>query len=245
MSPFRCVMAILAFMVAADIAHADGLLYKLAKDGTWATYQLDGSGKNVGEFGFNLTAKGTLRIASVGRVTEDGQPCRWIEVQFDVEDKIGNEKVKKSDWWRILIPEKYLVKGQSPLDHVLRAWYRSEADDSSQKMDDPSDGRTPLPIILSGPLADGQRLRAAEIDSKLGTLACEGMQGTLKLTTARGGALPQIHEKWNVETRVHPKSPFGVVAYSWTLNSSRETLAWHMKLLDFGENATSKMPDAK
>jgi hypothetical protein len=238
-------VAILAFMVAADVAQADGLLCKLAKDGTWATYQLDGSGKNVGEFGFNLAAKGTLRIASVGRVTEDQQPCRWIEIQFDAEYAIGNEKVKKSDWWKILIPEKYLVRGQSPLDHVLRAWYRSEADDSSQKTDDPSDGRTPLPIILSGPLADGERLKAAEIDSGLGTLACEGMQGTLNLTTARGGALPPIREKWKIETRVHPKCPFGVVACSWTLNSSLETQVWHLNLRDFGENATSKMPDAK
>ncbi len=244
MSALRGMIVLLLLLAAAGSARADGLLYKLPEDGTWATYELDGSGKNIGEFGADLTMKGRLHIASVGRVMENDQPCRWIEVQFDVENKIGHEQSKKSDWWKLLISEKHLINGQSPLNHTLRAWYRSEADDCSQKIDSPSDGRTPLPIILSGPLENSKRLEAAETESKLGKLTCNGIQGTLTLKSRRG-ALPEIRQKWKLESRLHPDSPFGVVASSWTLDSPRGTLVWHLKLVDFGKNATSKMPDAK
>jgi hypothetical protein len=245
MFALRGIILLLLLVAVAGWVRADGLFYNLPKDGTWATYQIDGSGKNVGEFGFDLIMKGTLRIASVGRVTEDDQPCRWIEVQFDVETKIGHEKHKKSDWWKLLIPEKHLVKGHSLLDHTRRAWYRSEADNASRKMDDPSDGRTSLPIILAGPLEDSKRLGTAKVESKLGKLRCDGMQGMLELKSTRGGALPEVRQKWKLENRVHPDSPFGVVTSSWSLDSSSETLVWHLKLLDFGKDATSKMPEAK
>jgi hypothetical protein len=181
----------------------------------------------------------------VGRVIEKSEPCRWIEVRFDFELANGEGRLRKSDWCKVLIAEKHLVKGQTPLDHVLRAWYRSEADDSSQKMENPGDGRTPLPIILSGPLQDGERLATAEIDSKLGKLACEGVRGTLKLNSSRGDALPDIYQKCELENRMHAASPFGVVTSRWTLHSVNGTLVWHLTLVDIGENAASKMPDAK
>ncbi|MCX7427854.1 MAG: hypothetical protein NTW96_19775 [Planctomycetia bacterium] len=49
MFAFRWITAILLFAVPAGVTQADGLLHRLPKDGTWATYQLDGISKNAGE----------------------------------------------------------------------------------------------------------------------------------------------------------------------------------------------------
>jgi hypothetical protein len=247
---FRRVSALLVLViVSAGTARADGLLYKLPKDCIWARYQIDGLDKNVGQFDLTSKVAGTVYIASVGQTIENDLPCRWIEVRIDLRFavKIKNkmERMSKSDLCKLLIPEKYLAKSQSPLDHVLRAWYRSEADDSSDKMDNPRDGRTALPLILAGPLKHSERLGIANVESKLGKRVCDGERGTIELTSTRGGALPNLRESYKVECRLHPDSPFGVVTSRWTLDSQRETRVWDLRLVDFGDNATSKMPDAK
>ena len=38
-----CIVVVLT--LAGNTVYADGLLYKLPKDGTWATYQIDGNEK--------------------------------------------------------------------------------------------------------------------------------------------------------------------------------------------------------
>ena len=47
-----CIVVVLT--LAGNTVYADGLLYKLPKDGTWATYQIDGNEKGrspiLGEF---------------------------------------------------------------------------------------------------------------------------------------------------------------------------------------------------
>jgi hypothetical protein len=245
MSELRCAVAFLVLLVNVRVALADGLMFNLPEDGTWAKYDVEGSGRNLGELRLSLTMKGTLYLASVGRVTEEKQLCRWIEVRFDVDQTIGREKAKKSDWWKVLIPEKYLAKGDSPLNHVIRAWYRSEVDDSSEKSDFPGNGKTPLPLILSGPLAGRRELPKTTTESKLGSLACKGTEGTLLVKTKRSSALQETHEKWTVVNRLHPASPFGVVASSWTLDAHPETIVWHLKFVDCGKGAKSKMPDTK
>jgi hypothetical protein len=64
MSAFRWITALLLFAVPAGVTQVDGLLHRLPKDGTWATYQPDGISKNAGELGTTATMTGALRIAS-------------------------------------------------------------------------------------------------------------------------------------------------------------------------------------
>ena len=79
MSVRRCVWVLIWVAMSAGVVRADGLLYQLPKDGTWASYDLNVSVQR------ETTMTGILRLASVGQVTEDKTPCRWIEVQIEVQ----------------------------------------------------------------------------------------------------------------------------------------------------------------
>ena len=241
MSRARYLVAFVLLVLSAGLAQADGLLYQLPKDGTWATYQLDGTAQKMGKFGIDATDKGTLRIASVGRVTANKQPCRWIEVQLDVERNIGEQKFKRNEAYKVLIPEQFLAKNQSPLEDVIHAWRQWE-DGKSEQMVNPNNINTPLPLILSKPWENVKHLEKAEVKSKLGSRNCEGVEGTIELRGERR------YEKWELENRLHTDSPFGVVTSRWKLAPRQEgggAMTWNLKLVDFGENAKSKMPDAK
>ena len=90
--------------LTASLARGDGLLYQLPKDGAWVSYEIDLT-TDVGER--QHTEKGSLRMASVGKTTEQGKPCRWIEVVIeasagDLEDRYKVATVK------VLIPEEHL-----------------------------------------------------------------------------------------------------------------------------------------
>lgn len=240
---FQGIMVLFLLAMHVDLVYSDGLVYNLPKDGTWVIYQLDGDSKNTGEFGITGNMTGKLRIASVGLSTHSNEPCRWIEIQFDFTLKTGNEQFRKMDLCKVLIPEKYLSKGQSPLDHVVQAWYRSNEDDSFQKMDNPNDSRTVLPIILAKPLQDCERLEMKKVNSKLGELTCEGVRGSLRIQKYCRGVLPEVYEKCVIENRLHPASPFGVVTSQWTINSGNGSQVWRLTLVDIGKDATRKMKE--
>ena len=242
MSFTRYAAAFLFLALSAGLARADGLFYQLPKDGHWASYDVDVAVQGAAE-GQKMNVKGTLRIASVGEVTEDGQPCRWIEIQLDATATAGENKVEQNALYKVLVPEKFLAKGQTPLEHAVRAWGRlGEAEPKKlEKLNDVN--ASPLPIILSGPWKDVKELEDAEVESKLGKLACKGVEGTLEFKTTKDTGM-----KCKFKNRLHADSPFGVVTSHWTLllpKSNGESMNWTLKLVDVGENAKSKLPDAK
>jgi len=230
--------------LGAGAARADGLLYKLPKDGTWATYQMDVKGKGEREDQGTMTVKGTLRLASVGQTVEDGQECRWIEVTWDIEvQEDGDKAIKEKEVYKVLIPEKFLAKGEAPLEHAVRAWEKREKGEPRKMKDQKSADEGPLPILLAGPLKDAKALPKTEVESKLGKLQCEGVTGTLEFKLAHGEVI-----KCALENRLHPDAPFGVVSARWMIESPRRMegkMDWTMKLIDFGDKAVSDMPDAK
>lgn len=243
MSSARYLAAFLLLALSAALARADGLLYQLPKDGRWASYDFDASVKMAETAGMNL--KGTLRMASVGQATEEKQPCRWIEIELGTVMTLGENKMEKSETYKLLIPEKFLAKGQTPLEHVVRAWTRS-GQAEPKKLDKPNSvAAGPLPIILSGPWKDVKQLDKAEVKSKLGKLACKGVEGTLEFKMGGEGVM-----KCKFENRLHADSPFGVVTSHWTLQPDAGPMKagpmeWNFKLADFGDGAKSKLPDAK
>jgi len=248
-----CAAAVVALLVsAASPARADGLFYKLPKDGTWASYQFETSVKLTEDK--EMKIKGTLRMASVGEATEGDQPCRWIEVTMEMTRpeiegvKPGEEtKERMKETTKVLIPEKFLAKGQTPLEHVIRAWAQSgQSKGKPRELKDANNiDEGPSPLILAGPLKDPQQLDKVEIESKLGKLMCAGESGTVEFKMKRGGTM-----KGTLESRLHPDAPFGVVASKWTLQIQEEkspamTMVWDFKLADFGEKAKSELRDAK
>jgi hypothetical protein len=243
MSRFQCVFALLLLAGSAGLARADGMFYQLPKDGASATYELNASFKNDNPAPLSL--KGTMRIASVGQVTEKKQPCRWIEVHFDMDIAVDDvPQGKTTEVYKLLIPEKYLAKGQSPLDHVVRAWKQKD-DGETQELKHPAAlDEGPLPIVLSKPWKDAKPLEKTVVESKLGKLPCEGVAGALEWKLRNGKVA-----KCKYENRTSAKSPFGVVASRWTIEAPQwgdgVVLEAALKLADLGEKAKSELPDVK
>lgn len=223
------------FCSAAATARGDGMLYQLPEDGAWVQFDLTA----VSKFGSREEdAKGTLRMASVGRITENREPHRWIEVKFDAKTSDGKNEVLLS---KVLVPEKFLKKGEKPLAHVIRAWLRKD-DKKPEKIDIANDFRnledSPWLVILAGPLKDAKQLDAITVESKRGKLSCAGVNGTMPL----GGQ--DSKGVVSVETRLHDNAPFGVVSSRWVLTHGKEgTMTFQLKLADYGTKAQSELPD--
>jgi hypothetical protein len=168
-------------------ARADGLLYRLPKDGTWARFELRYTNDN------GVVRKENLFMRSVGR-TYDSDGSRWLELKYPQEE--GTKTVK------LLIPERRLQEGESPLDHVLRAWVRrGEATESLAKARD-----FWLLVALAGPLTQVEKLEPKAVDGPLGELECPGLTGRAHVREDDGFELDLTYT-----IRRHEKSPFGVV----------------------------------
>ncbi|NQU22763.1 MAG: hypothetical protein HQ567_15910 [Candidatus Nealsonbacteria bacterium] len=228
--------AVVVLALTTSSARPDGLIYQLPKDGTWVSYDMDAT-VEMGEH--KETMKGSLRLASVGKTTEQDKPCRWIEVAF--EARAGNQRQMPKITVKALIPEEHLGKGKAPLDHVIRAWIRRAESDPKELEDPKNFDKGPLPMVLAPPSKDAKQLEEKTVDSDLGELSCPGVTGTTKF---------KARETIDVtlETRLHPKSPFGVVAARWDINVSTEgetqpALTMNLKLSGRGDDAKSELPE--
>ena len=106
--------------------------------------------------------KSDIRIASVGEITENGEPYRWIEIagktrrETTLDAPEGETHViVRRPVYKLLIPEKHVGKGRMPLDHVIRGWIRRSEKSRPQKTGSlDRNSRRPLCLILSNPLKD-------------------------------------------------------------------------------------------
>lgn len=211
-------------------ADADGLVYQLPNDGTWAVYTVRGAtNAGAGDWGMN----GTLRIASVGRVVVAGLPCRWIETRLDLAVTRGDQSTPIRHLYRVLIPERHLTRGESPLDHVVCAvgqW--GDSDPVESKSLDELGSTAWLRVVLSGPWRTVKQLDCVDICGKLGTLSCLGEEGSLDVLNE-----VRTTTNWQLRNRLHCSSPFGVVTADWKMrhgDTFREE--WNLDLTDFGDN---------
>jgi hypothetical protein len=259
-----CTAVLIGFLVAvASPVLGDGLFYNLPKDGTSATYELMVEGvlaqkspEGTTKKEATMAALGTLRMASVGQVVEDKQPCRWIEVELKMATRDshgeGKDPVEVYDVYKVLVPEKYLVKGENPLDHAIRAWKSESRGHQSSplriaEMKSPQDiDESPLPVMLSDAFDDTKHLGKAEVESKLGKRTCEGVAGSMQFK-AKGTRVM----KFNLENRLHADAPFGIVESKWKMEEggpgaiTGSTMEWTLKLAGIGDNAKSELPDSK
>ena len=180
------IVATLLLVLSAAAARADGLLYQMPKDGAWAAYDLDCTAKAGG---VERTLTGTLRMASVGQVTVQDQPCRWIEVQLTMWAVVDGVKGKKEQF-EASDSRKVARTGEIAAGPRGAAWWQPESGAATEKFADPRNiDNSPLPIILSGPWKNAKPLKKAEIEGRFGKLLCEGTEGTLEFPLPQAGAM--------------------------------------------------------
>jgi hypothetical protein len=227
------VLTCLLVVGASGTARAEGLLYQLPDDGAWVRFDMEMSGQRNG---MTQSMNGSLRMSSVGGAQENGEDCRWIEIHFTV-NREGREFTTMA---KLLIPEKNLKKGETPLEHVVRAWQK-QGEQEPREFDNPEGPHSPLPAFLSGPLEDVEKLEKEVVESKLGKLECAGVRGRLRV------ANDTMAVKVKQEARLHEKAPFGVVTCRMEYEIERDgavqqTGTLTLKLAELGSGAESALP---
>ncbi len=235
-SPFRETVMLrstlaAAFCVLAPLsASADGLLYQLPKDGTAAHFDI-----SVAFEGLDRPTTGTLVMSSVGAETIDGKMCRWIELHMSVTDgKRSQDKVAK-----LLIPEAELQAGKSPLDHVVRAWRREQADGETVAFGDPKHTGTPIPAFLTGPLkepgkGDDQTVEVGDRELKCTTLTGRETYGEGDSALVTQFTVARTDD-----------APFGVAKLELQIDAFGKKGTIDLVLVKTSTNAKSLLPDAK
>ncbi len=216
-------------------ARADGLIYQLPKDGEQVRYDME-----IAIAAQNVNAKGSVTVSSVGKVTENGEECRWIEIKMispqDGQDHVGISKV--------LIPEKHLGKGKSAGENMIRGWIKEENGDPFEIKDLKAPQAFTLRAFLAGPPKNAGELEKTELDGKLGKLECAGATGEMELESDIGTLAI------NVETRLHETAPFGLVsaAGKFEIKNNGQVAAagtFKLTLADTSTTALSDLPDRK
>jgi hypothetical protein len=227
----------------------EGLLFQLPADGTSVSFDVEMTGMIV-QTNKKMLAKGVVTMASVGKETRDGEPCRWIELKAKIS-QTEPEMQEVDQVVKVLIPEKHAKAGAAPYDHIVKVWRQGTAtlkggkvfEEKLKAVDPKKPGRdTQMLILLVGPYKDAKKLSKQEVDSGLGKLECDGLSGT---NTFEIG--PETHTV-QFENRLHAKAPFGVVALTMKMQAERDGKLTHsaimtMRLSKVGSGAKSELAE--
>jgi hypothetical protein len=241
MKTVTAFLAIAAILVSVAPAIADGIISQLPPDGSWVQYDVTGEALEPSG-NVSVTLKGTFKLSSVGREMLDGNPCRWIEIETAIEFGRGEEKRELTEIVKLLVPEKFLVNGQNPSAHVLKAWKQDGqgvARELNLKGDDAREV-TSLDEIFHGPL----NLKETKEDVALETPA-----GNFRCQSIKAKQIPEQRDapvEFSTQTWLADKTPFGVVAYRYDKMRSRDGVSlggrWmEWKLAKSGADAKSKI----
>lgn len=232
-------------------ARADGLLYRLPEDGSWARYSVKQT--MTLPKAEKMTVEGTLTLASVGEQKVDDEICRWIEIV--IESKLPGEGRSVTSVFKTLIPAKRLTKGEDPLGHWVKGWAKL-GDQKPQPLTKEllSNPAMMINLLVTGPLQDAKSLDKKVIDTKLGKLTCKGLSGSLTLKGAavsvKNGNISTGDLQVRVQNHLHDKAPFGVltshleVAFP-DLGNGKGSAEVDLTLIEVGAGARSKLPDQK
>jgi len=218
--------------LASSTAFADGLFYQLPDDRTWARYDIEVTHERDG---MQETQRATLTMASVGKALEGTEQCRWIEVKLQVT----NQGMEHTILAKVLIPEKYLKRGEAPLEQMVRGWLKGKETEEAMQLEASNFG--PLRAFLAGPLNDEKKLEKELVESKLGKLECEGVEGWAPITEGNREG------RFVFQSRLHPMAPFGLVSSRLKFEFKRdgqvvETGNARITLSEFGKEAVTELP---
>jgi len=225
-------------------AAADGLFHQLPEDGTWAKYSLQLTIKSDGA---ERAGTGSITLMSVGQNQHQGIDCRWIEMQlrFQVDDELQVQTTK------LLLPEADLKAGQNPFKNLARGYYRTGTSDPVAVTTVNRLEMAGLRAFICGPLTDVKELPAQLEVTSLGALECKGTRGTIDLLPSILDGLDNKNATHVLhETRLHEKSPFGVVSDFVEIEIRRGdqpavSVQAQLRIIDTGRNAESALPDSR
>jgi hypothetical protein len=244
-----------AWGLIGGLAHADGLVFQLPPDGTWARYAV----KTDQEFGYGDGPKqkveitGTLTISSVGELTRHEQKCRWIELKAESKTKGVYPKLVL----KMLIPEDRLQRGQDPLAHARLTFFSPKAVDKEkvESFIDKGFNRIQYELdrfrdVFPKPLNNPKSLTRETVETQAGKFEdCEVLTGR---SDYDGPVLGDGRSVFKASYRivVHPQAPFGVVSMQIEIEGreisgegavsikAKKTLT----LVETGKNAVSDLP---
>lgn len=222
------------------LPQGSGLFYRLPKDGTWARYDV----KTTYPESVKLPIRQlSLTMSSVGQLTVDGEKCRWIELKMA---RLGHENQPLVPPLKVLIPEKSLRKGESPIGRVLQGWWKLPRTNDIWpiRKRNPPFAKMPLRALLPGPLEKIEQLDPREIVIKKQKLLCPGLTGQTQFKQRPNDI------KLTYEIRLHEKAPFGVVSCRVDVEERRggelkQSGSLVFTLADFGTDATSEIAAPK
>lgn len=226
--------ALLSPTLRSPIA-ADGLIYRLPEDGSFARYDLEIK-EQRGEESNKVT--GSLTMSSVGAKEVDGKKCRWIE--FKMVMKAGERA--QTQVVKVLSPEGHFKAGSSAIEHMVKGWHGRAGKEARAVEGSKDRGLGPVAAFLCGPFMNSKKLPAKEIDTKLGKISCDGVTGSIKIDQGRG--IIEVH----FDNRLSDKAPFGVVSSQMTYKmvadgKSGDAGTLSLKLAEVGKGAKSELPD--
>ena len=260
------VLACVVGLTVTASVRADGLIYQLPPDGSWARYdvKMDATIQAEGKRPANkMTLDGSLRLSSVGRREVDGKPCRWIEIAFEV-GPTGVDK-KASRVLKILVPEANLKRGDDPFAHVLEMYYsqggalgeiKMEKIEPSEKIAGADYPRRQYELdrlrsVFPRPLTGSRLEPGKSADTKLGRLECERVTGKSELpeSALRGGGT----WAWSgaFDCLLSEQVPFGLAVlrsqtkgHETTRAKALTDITTTLTIAEVGANATSALPGA-
>lgn len=244
-------------------ACADGLIFQLPADGTWARYAVKTEGEeHIRNLKRSIATEGTLTIGSVGKLMRNQQACRWIELKSES----GSADVYPRLVLKMLIPEKHLRRGQDPLAHSVQTFFDPKPIDekiapSVESFIDDGFNRIQYEIDrfrcdFPKPLYDVKTQPRATVETAAGRFEdCEIIAGT---SGYDGPLLDHGRSvyKGTYRIAIHPKSPFGVVSMTMEgtgreigAEEDEEPEVLHVSykrtltLVAWGEKAESALPN--
>lgn len=264
----------------ATTAKADGLIFALPPDGTWCEYsgetnseisielpksiasKLSGEAKKqFDEMSGPTRHQGTIRLSSVGSETRAQRPCRWIEVSSTTK-QLKSEKEQsplgeavKGHVLKLLIPERYLVRGEDPLANaILATWNQKDVDVKNVELEK-GFNRIQYEIdrfrpVFPPTLDCKKTLPAVTINTPVGEFQdCEVITGTSHFDKPLlGDSRWEFTSEW--ELALHADAPYGVVRIQCkSIGKEITSLVTHIEmtyvhiLSKVGEGATSTLQD--
>ena len=242
--PRSLLLAAVGLMFLSDRAGADGLIYRLPPDGSWAIYRSEQHaehqltvppGVELAERARATLPKtavvtGFLVLRSVGVEQVDGRPCRWIEIEHAVQmagqtaSGAEAERGERQILLKLLVPEGRLAPGQDPFKHVLRMRFK-DGRREAETIEDPRRRQYELDRfrpLFPEPAADGRRHAALDVapSPTLPSMKCEPLTFRSKYT----GPLAAGRGRWSYEGEhrllLCDAVPFGVAALEFTSTST-------------------------
>lgn len=237
----RIILALIFCSGLQCSLYGDGLFQKMPHDGAWASFRM--TNRLSGPSARESVREGELRISCVGRVLENGQNCRWIEIRD--ENRHINGRVAYVTITKFLIAEDALQLGKAGHRDILRVWRRKDMDDV-ELIPGPIEQPMRFGLFFPGATTDADEPVKLEpqtfrVNGKATRIDSVSHQQTEFDT-------PNYHHVLKFRLWKHAAAPFGVAGARIESQASQNSRPHHsflrnFELIEWGDDATSELPD--